>query len=73
MGWGYGFKMYKRSNLGTFYTRKLTLVCNLSHNLGTFYARKLKFGMPLTKTKIFNSVPSSSWVIPWGGAKGQKI
>ena len=31
------------SNLDTFYTRKLNLVCYLGHNLGTFYARKFKF------------------------------
>ena len=31
---GLGVKKYNRSNLGTFYTRKLNLVCYLCHNLG---------------------------------------
>ena len=36
-----GIKMYNRSNLGTFYTRKMNLVRALGHNFGTFHARKL--------------------------------
>ena len=42
--------MFNRST-GTFYARKLNLVCYLGRNLDIFYARKLKFGMllkPLT-------------------------
>ena len=35
-GVGLGVKRYNMSNLGTFYTRKLNLVCYLGHNLGTF-------------------------------------
>ena len=52
--------MYNRSNCGTFYTRKVNLVCYLGHNLGTLHARKLKFGTVL-------STFSPNWLRGLGG------